>query len=64
MGKYSATEQRKRKAKIDEAKEKISTLYHLKEAGTITEDQYCLQRIPHLEVLGTRHMYDSTGHLL
>lgn len=61
MARLSTTEQRKRREKIDKAKEEISKLYRLKEAGTITEDQYYLSRLPYLEIIGTRNMYDDTG---
>lgn len=59
----STTEQKKRKEAVDNAKEEISKLYRMKEAGTITEDQYCLRRLPYLEIIGTRHWYDDTGRL-
>lgn len=61
MARLSTTEQRKHREKIDKAKEEISRLYRLKEAGIITEDEYYLNRLPYLEVFGTRHMYDDTG---
>lgn len=57
----TTTEQKKRKDAVDKAKEEISRLFRLKEAGSITEDQYYLQRLPYLEIIGTRQMYDDTG---
>lgn len=63
MAKISTTEMRKRKEAVDKAKEEISKLYRLKEAGTITEAQYFLQRLPYLEVIGTRQLYDDTGKM-
>jgi len=62
MARYDTTEQKKRREEVDKAKEELSKLWRLKEAGTITEDEYCLQRLPYVTILGTRSMYDNTGH--
>ncbi len=63
MPKPTATEQRARRAIIDEAKAELSYLFRSKEDGLVTEEEYRLKRLPFLEIIGTRAWYDDEGNI-
>lgn len=57
----TATQQRAHKKKIDEARHQIYLLFEKFIEKEVTWDEYCLLRLPYLEILGTRSLYDETG---
>ncbi len=63
MAKLSSTKQKKAKDKIDDAKAEIVKLLALHHQGVLTWEEYCLKRLPFIEVIGTRQMYDERGNL-